>query len=76
MIDLINTIEFIINQIISPLNWAMLFLIIGGGIYLTIISKANPLMRIVDGFKLKIRKDANNTGISRFHSSLDMVECL
>ena len=47
MVDLFNSIESIINQIISPLNWVMLFLIIGGGIYLTIISKANPLMRIV-----------------------------
>ena len=47
MVDLFNSIESIINKIISPLNWAMLFLIIGGGIYLTIISKANPLMRIV-----------------------------
>ena len=31
MIDLFNSIESIINQIISPLNWVMLFLIIGGG---------------------------------------------
>ena len=31
MVDLFNTIEAVINQIISPLNWVMLFLIIGGG---------------------------------------------
>ena len=68
MIDLFNAIESIINQIISPLNWAMLFLIIGGGIYLTIISKVNPLLRIVDGFKLMIRKDPNSIGISRFQA--------
>ena len=68
MVDLFNSIESIINQIISPLNWVMLFLIIGGGIYLTIISKANPLMRIVSGFKLMLRKDPSSIGISRFQA--------
>jgi len=68
MVDLFNSIEAIINQIISPLNWVMLFLIIGGGIYLTIISKANPLMRIVSGFKLMLRKDPSSIGISRFQA--------
>ena len=68
MVDLFNAIESIINQIISPLNWVMLFLIIGGGIYLTIISKANPLMRIVSGFKLMLKKDPSSIGISRFQA--------
>jgi AGCS family alanine or glycine:cation symporter len=68
MVDLFNSIESIINQIISPLNWVMLFLIIGGGIYLIIISKANPLMRIVSGFKLMLRKDPSSIGISRFQA--------
>ena len=68
MVDLFNSIEAIINQIISPLNWVMLFLIIGGGIYLTIISKANPLMRIVSGFKLMLREDPSSIGISRFQA--------
>jgi len=68
MVDFFSTIETIISQIISPLNWIMLFLIIGGGIYLTVISKANPLMRIVSGFKLMIRKDSSSIGISRFQA--------
>ena len=68
MADLFNIIESIINQIIQPLNWVMLFLIIGGGVYLTIISKAKPLMRMVSGFKLMLRKDASNIGISRFQA--------
>ena len=68
MIDLFNVIETIINQIIAPLNWVMLFLIIGGGIYLTIISRANPLMRMVSGFKLMLRKDTSKIGISRFQA--------
>ena len=68
MVDFFSTIETIISQIISPLNWIMLLLIIGGGIYLTVISKANPLMRIVSGFKLMIRKDSSSVGISRFQA--------
>ena len=68
MVDLLNSLEAIINQIISPLNWVMLFLIIGGGIYLTVISKANPLIRIISGFKLMLRKDSSSIGISRFQA--------
>jgi len=68
MAGLFNSIEAIINQIISPLNWIMLFLIIGGGIYLTIISRAKPLIRIVSGFKLMLRKDSSSIGISRFQA--------
>ena len=68
MAGLFNSIETIINQIISPLNWIMLFLIIGGGIYLTIISRAKPLIRIVSGFKLMLRKDSSSIGISRFQA--------
>ena len=68
MAGLFNIIETIINQIISPLNWIMLFLIIGGGIYLTIISRAKPLIRIVSGFKLMLRKDSSSIGISRFQA--------
>ena len=33
MLELFDTIENYINQIIIPLNWLMLVLIIGGGIY-------------------------------------------
>ena len=56
MTGLFDTIENLINQIIVPLNWVMLFLIIGGGIYLTIISRANPLLKISTGFKLLLKK--------------------
>ena len=54
MTGLFDAIENIINQIIVPLNWVMLFLIIGGGIYLTIISRANPLLKISNGFLIMI----------------------
>ena len=56
MTILFDTIENVINQIIVPLNWVMLFLIIGGGIYLTVISRANPLMKISRGFNLLLKR--------------------
>ena len=68
MTGLFDAIENIINQIIVPLNWVMLFLIIGGGVYLTIISRANPLLKISNGFKLLLKKDKSSIGISRFQA--------
>ena len=66
MLELFDVIESYINQIIVPLNWLMLFLIIGGGIYLTLISRANPLRKISQGFKLLLKNDNSAVGISRF----------
>ena len=68
MLDLFDTIENYINQIIVPLNWLMLVLIIGGGIYLTFISRANPLIKINQGFRLLLKKDNSAVGISRFQA--------
>lgn len=68
MLEMFDIIENYINQIIVPLNWLMLILIIGGGIYLTLISKANPLMKIRQGFKLLLKKDNSSLGISRFQA--------
>ncbi|MDA7566332.1 alanine:cation symporter family protein [Flavobacteriaceae bacterium] len=68
MTSLFESIENFINLIIVPLNWVMLFLIIGGGIYLTIISRANPLMKISRGFNLLLKKDNSSIGISRFQA--------
>jgi len=68
MTSLFDSIENFINLIIVPLNWAMLFLIIGGGIYLTFISRANPLMKISQGFNLLLKKDNSSIGISRFQA--------
>ena len=68
MLELFDIIEDYINQIIVPLNWLMLFLIIGGGIYLTLISRANPLRKISQGFKLLLKKDNSAVGISRFQA--------
>ena len=68
MLELFDTIENYINQIIVPLNWLMLVLIIGGGIYLTFISRANPLIKINQGFRLLLKKDNSAVGISRFQA--------
>ena len=68
MLELFGVVENYINQIIIPLNWIMLVLIIGGGIYLTLISRANPLMKINQGFKLLLKKDNSVLGISRFQA--------
>jgi len=68
MTDLFNSIELAINNIITPLNWIMLFLIIGGGIYLLFISKGSQLFRIKSGFNLMLKKDQSSIGISRFQA--------
>ena len=68
MLELFDGIENFINQIIIPLNWLMLILIIGGGIYLTIISKGSPLIKIIQGFRLLLKKDDSTIGISRFQA--------
>lgn len=68
MLELFDIIESCINQIIKPLNWVMLVLIIGGGIYLTLISKAKPLGKISQAFKLLLKKDSSAVGISRFQA--------
>ena len=68
MSDLFNSIELAINNLITPLNWIMLFLIIGGGIYLLFISKGSQLFRIKSGFNLMLKKDQSSIGISRFQA--------
>ena len=68
MLELFDSIENFINQVIIPLNWLMLILIIGGGIYLTIISKGSPLIKITQGFSLLLKKDDSTIGISRFQA--------
>ena len=68
MLESFEIIEDYINQVIVPLNWLMLVLIIGGGIYLTFISKASPLIKIKQGFKLLLKNENSKIGISRFQA--------
>ncbi|MEY2948993.1 MAG: hypothetical protein RLZZ248_194, partial [Bacteroidota bacterium] len=54
-------------NMIRPLEWMMLFVVIGGGIYLLFHSKGVPLFKIKKGFQLLQTKDSQ-LGISRFQA--------
>jgi len=68
MSPLFETIESFLNIIIAPLEWIMLFLVIGGGLYLTIHSRAYPISRIKSAFKLLFSNEKSSAGISRFQA--------
>jgi AGCS family alanine or glycine:cation symporter len=65
--DFIRIIENILNQLISSLEWFMLIAVLGGGIYLCIVSKLYPLTKIKFAFNLLLSKNKNK-GISRFQA--------
>ena len=67
MNDFITIIENILNKLISSLEWFMLIAVLGGGIYLCIVSKLYPLTKIKFAFKLLLSKNKNK-GISRFQA--------
>ena len=67
MDDFITIIENILNQLISSLEWVMLIAVLGGGIYLCIVSKLYPLSKIKFAFSLLLSKNKNK-GISRFQA--------
>ena len=67
MNDFITLIENILNQLISSLEWVMLIAVLGGGIYLCLISKFYPLTKIKSAFILLLSKNENQ-GISRFQA--------
>ena len=68
MVEIFSSIESYLNSILYPLNWVMFILIIGGGLYLTIQSKAKPLLKINKAFRLLLSKDQSKKGISRFQA--------
>lgn len=57
----------LLNQLIGSLEWVMLTLILGGGIYLLLQSKGYALWHIKTGQKLLFQKESNQ-GISRFEA--------
>lgn len=67
MNDFITIIENVLNQLISSLEWFMLIAVLGGGIYLCIVSKLYPLTKIKFAFNLLLSKNKNE-GISRFQA--------
>ena len=62
-----DTLTLIINQLIAPLEWVMLILIIGGGLFLLFDSKGFSLKKIQKGFYLLIKKNSEK-GISTFEA--------
>ncbi len=62
-----ETFAYILNQLIGSLEWVMLSLILGGGIYLLIQSKAYPLRQLRKGAQLLFQKK-NTKGISSFEA--------
>lgn len=67
MSDLISAIENGLQVIINPLEWIMLFAVVGGGLYLLIHSKGIPILKLKSAFKLLFQKEQNQ-GISRFQA--------
>ena len=67
MSDLINSIETLLKAIISPLEWVMLFAIVGGGLYLMFHSRGIPLLKLRPAFKLLFLREKTQ-GISRFQA--------
>ena len=62
-----KTFAKVLNELIGSLEWIMLTLILGGGIYLLLQSKAYPLRQIKKGGQLLFKKE-NDKGISRFEA--------
>jgi AGCS family alanine or glycine:cation symporter len=67
MTEWISDLESLLQNLIKPLEWIMLFAIIGGGLYLSFQSRGYPLLKIKKAFKLLFSKDQNK-GISRFQA--------
>jgi len=67
MDQIIKSIELILSELIAPLEWLMLFFVIGGGLFLIIYSKGYPLTQIKRAFGLLIKKEKDR-GISRFQA--------
>ena len=67
MSDLISSTEALLKAIISPLEWVMLFAVVGGGLYLMLHSRGIPLLKLRPAFKLLFLKEKTQ-GISRFQA--------
>jgi AGCS family alanine or glycine:cation symporter len=67
MKEIISSLELLLSQLIAPLEWIMLFFVLGGGLFLLFYSRAYPLTQIKKAFGLLIKKEENQ-GISRFQA--------
>ena len=62
-----DRLQIILNSIIAPLEWIMLFLVVGGGLLLVLHSRFYPLKLVAKSFKLLFSRESNK-GISRFQA--------
>ena len=53
--------------LISPLEWLMLFMVLGGGVFLMIQSKGRPFLFLPKALRLLFKKE-DQKGISRFQA--------
>ena len=67
MAEWITHLELLLQNLIKPLEWIMIFAVIGGGLYLSFHSRGYPLLKIKKAFKLLFSKEQNK-GISRFQA--------
>ena len=67
MVEWISDLESLLQDLIKPLEWIMLFAIVGGGLYLCFQSRGYPLLKIKKAFELLFSKDESK-GISRFQA--------
>jgi len=67
MIEWISDLESLLQDLIKPLEWIMLFAIVGGGLYLCFQSRGYPLLKIKKAFELLFSRDESK-GISRFQA--------
>ncbi len=67
MAEWISYLELLLQNLIKPLEWIMIFAVIGGGLYLSFHSRGYPLLKIKKAFKLLFSKEQNK-GISRFQA--------
>ena len=57
MNNIINNLEILFSRIIAPLEWIMLFFVVGGGLYLLFYSKFYPLTQIKKAFNLLVKNE-------------------
>ena len=67
MVEWISDLESLLQDLIKPLEWIMLFAIVGGGLYLCFQSRGYPLLKIKKAFELLFSRDESK-GISRFQA--------
>ena len=67
MAEWISDLESLLQNLIKPLEWIMLFAVIGGGLFLLFHSKGYPFLKIKTAFQLLFSKEENH-GISRFQA--------